>query len=81
MACPAYDYSRHVVFDLRRIVSGFSFSRQGVIILNGVFHTGNMILVVWALAREISQNLVGHIIPPVFFFFFFIFADRDTQLR
>lgn len=34
MACPAYDHTRHAVSDLCRIVSGFSFSRQGVI-LNG----------------------------------------------
>ena len=34
MACPAYDHTRHAVFNLRRIVSGFSFSRQCVI-LNG----------------------------------------------
>jgi uncharacterized membrane protein YoaK (UPF0700 family) len=64
MACSAYDHTRHAVFDLRRIVSGFSFSHQGVI-PNGC-STGNTSLVVWALAREISHNLVGHIIPLAF---------------
>ena len=72
MACPAYDHTRYAVFDLRRIVSGFSFSHQGVI-LNRYSNTGNSTLVVWALAREISHNLVGHIVPPAF-----IFTDRDT---
>lgn len=60
MACPTYDYARHAVFDLCRIVSGFFPLRARRHTKQGF--TGNLSQEVWALAREISHNSVGRFV-------------------